>query len=177
MSDLDLFENDTNGTDSADPNDTSWVQSRFDAQWLYAVAYRESLSIAYRRSVEYAQVFLTADKYAPAILGRQVLLFRPGESKSARFYRERAALLTKKRQLEERATFPTKNKKQEIGAKENPIQPIDILDRDIQELEDLLRSDNGKSRTQREKLEELYNTRREFEEQKVSRREEYEQTL
>lgn len=172
MSNLNLFKDDPNSVDDTDPDDSSWVRSRFDAQWLYAVAYRESLSVAYRRSIEYAQVFLTADKYAPLILGRQVLLFKPGESKNARFYRERAALLTRKRQLEEGATLSVRKRQQKMGSTENAIQPIDILDRDIQELEDLLKSDNGRSRTQREKLEELYNTRREFEEQQVVRHEE-----
>lgn len=161
MSDFKLFDNETHGSN---PNDVSLIERRFEGQWIYTVAFREALSIAFRRPVTYPEVFAATDKYAHEILGRQDLLFRPGESKSARYYRERAALLTARLQ-------------RETGSTEKNIRPIEALDREIRELEDLLKSDSGKNRTQRDKLEELRNIRREFEEQEGARRDESEVLL
>ena len=161
MSDLGLF--DKNNLDT-NADDASLIERRADNQWLYAVAWREALSIAYRRSVTYQEAFVAADKYAPAILGRQELLFQPSESKSSRYYRERAALLTARLH-------------RETGSQERRILPIEALDQEIKELEDLLQSARGYNRTQREKLEELRKIRKEFEEQEFVRRRESEVLL
>lgn len=161
MSDFKLFDNDTYGTTQ---NEASLIERRFEGQWIYTVALREALSIAIKRTVTYQEVFNFADKYAHEILGRQDLLFRPDESKAARYYRERAALLTAKQQ-------------REIGSIEHRIRPIDVLDQEIRELDDLLKSDSGQNRTQRDKLEELRNIHKEFEEQEVVRRDESEVLL
>lgn len=161
MSDFKLFDDDT---ENSRKNDAELIERRADGQWLSAVALRESLSIAYRKSITYAQAFAAADTCALELLGRQELLFGLGESRSARFYRERAALLTAKHQ-------------RKTGSTTERIRPIEVIDQEIGELEDLLESDNGYNRTQREKLEELRAVRKEFEEQETVRRDEPETLL
>src|ERR1019366_3403659 len=57
------------------------------------------------------------------------------------------------------------------------VRPIEAIDQEIRELEDLLESDNGYNRTQRDKLEELRTIRKEFEKQETTRRDEQETLL
>ncbi len=161
MSDFKLSDDDT---DKNGKNDAALIERRADGQWISAAALRESLSIAYRKPITYAQAFTAADTCALEFLGRQELLFGLGESKSARFYRERAALLTTKLQ-------------RKTGSTTERVRPIEAIDQEIRELEDLLESDNGYNRTQREKLEELRTIRKEFEKQETTRRDEQETLL
>lgn len=161
MSDIKLFDD---GTENNRENDATLIERRADGQWIFAVGWREGMTIAFRKSISYAQAFAAADKCAPEILGRQELLFGHDESSAARLYRENAASLTAKLQ-------------RETGSTEKRIRPIEVIDQDIRELEDLLSSGNGYNRMQRAKLDELRNTHREFEEQEIIRRDEPETLL
>ena len=158
LSGIDLF---SSGGQDINPSSDSLISRRMDGQWLYTVASRDGLSIALKRRVKYLEVFAFADKYAHAILGRDALLFNPDESRSARYYRDKANLLTE-------------NLQRRTGSSEERIQPIEVLDQEIKELEDLLKSSSAPHRTQREKLQELYETHREFEQEEVARRRESE---
>ncbi len=161
LSDIDLFN--SNGQDT-NPSNDSLLARRMDGQWLYTVASRDGLSVALKRRVKYSEVFSFADKYVNEILGRDSLLFNPDESRPARYYRDKANLLTE-------------NLQRQTGSSEARVRPIEVLDREIKELEDLLKSSNAPHRTQREKLQELYDTRREFEREEIARRRESEVLL
>ena len=161
MSDIKLFDD---GTENNRENDATLIERGADGQWLFAVGWREGMTIAFRKSISYAQAFAAADICAPEILGRQELLIGQGESKSARYYREKAVLLTAKSQREN-------------GSTAERIGPIEAIDQEIRELEDLLKSANGYNRTQRDKLEELRTLRKEFEDQETARRDEPEALL
>lgn len=161
MGDIDLFSN--HGQD-INPSDDSLIGKRIDGQWLYTVASRDGLSIALRRRVKYSEVFAFADKYANEILGRDSLLFNHDESRSARYYRDKANLLTE-------------NLQRQTGSSDARVRPIEVLDKEIKELGDLLRSSSAPHRTQREKLQELYETRIEFEREEIVRRRESEVLL
>jgi hypothetical protein len=161
LSDIDLF---SSSEQDNNPSDDSLISKRMDGQWLYAVASREGLSIALKRLVKYSEVFAFADKYANEILGRDSLLINPDESRSARYYRDKANLLTE-------------NLQRQTGSSEARIRPIEVLDKEIKELEDLLKSSNASHRTQRVKLQELYGTRGEFEQEETTRRRESEVLL
>ena len=161
LSDIDLF---SNGEQDINPSDDSLIGKRIDGQWLYTVASRDGLSIALKRRVKYSEVFAFADKYANEILGRDSLLFNPDESRSARYYRDKANLLTE-------------NLQRQTSSSEARIRPIEVLDKEIKELDDLLKSSSAPHRTQREKLQELYETRREFEREEIARRRESEVLL
>lgn len=154
LNDLNLFRN---SEQDINPNDYALMDRRMEGQWLYTVASRDALSIALRRRVKYSEVFAFADKYAKGILGRDSLLFNLHESRSARYYRERANLLTE-------------NLRRQTGSSEARVRPIEVLDKEISELEGLLKSSSALHRTQREKLNELYNTRIEFEREETARR-------
>jgi len=153
LSDIDLF---SSGGQDINPSDDSLMDKRRDGQWSFAVASREGLSTALKRSVKYSEVFAFADKYANEILGRDLLLFNPDESRSARYYRDKANLLTE-------------NLQRQPGSSQARIRPIEVLDKEINELEDLLKSSSAPHTTQREKLQDLYDTHREFEREEIVR--------
>src|SRR5579859_3444344 len=77
--------------------------------------------------------------------------FDPGESKEARYYRAVAQI-----------------RQQEMSSMEAHINPVDIIDEDIQKQKDLLqKSDNAQSQIVIKKINELLDVRREFEEQEL----------
>ena len=146
--------NKPNQLDNDEQDDDSIFQRRIDGQWVYTVALREALTIAMQKSVTYEMTLQIADKLAPEILGRQLLLFKPGESKEARFYREKAQRLSEKRTRENRAID---------GRKTVEVTPIQAIDEGIAELQDLLKAGNGTSHHLRGELEKLLGVRKELE--------------
>lgn len=66
--------NNPNQLDNDEQDDDSIFQRRIDGQWVYTVALREALTIAMQKSVTYETTLQIADKLAPEILGRQLLL-------------------------------------------------------------------------------------------------------
>ena len=167
MSNLRLFEEDIPS------DDNSAYQERLDGQFLSIVAVREGLTIARRTSTTYAETFAVANKLAPTILGREHMLFQPEESENARLYREKARLMSKRKENE---LLAAKKKGEALTSKEKEaciVTAISAVNKDIEDLEALLKTDSRESISLQKQLESHYRVRKEFEEQEVARRDEH----
>ena len=166
MSNLRLFEDDV-------PNEDSIYQERLNGQWVYTVALREALSIARRGNTPtYAETLVIANKLAGEILGRQHLLFSPGESKEAQKFRDKARLRSKQGKDE---LLKNKKKGEKISPEEEEatlVTAIQVVDSEIDELANLLKVENGQYSVLRTDLENLRKVRDELAEREAAPRDE-----
>ncbi len=167
MSNLRLFDEDIPS------DDNSAYQERLDGQFLSIVALRAGLTIARRTSTTYAETFTIANKLAPTILGREHMLFQPEESENARLYREKARLMSKRKENE---LLAVKKRGEALTPKEKEaciVTAISAVNKDIEDLEALLKMDSSESTSLQKQLESHYRVRKEFEEQEIARRDEH----
>jgi len=167
LNNLRLFEDDV-------PNGDSIYQERLNGQWVYTVALREVFAIIRRGNVPtYAETLAMANKLAGEILGRQHLLFSPGESNDAQKYREKARLMSKRKKDE---LLKSKNG-EKISPEEDEatlVTAIQAVDLEVDDLINLLKSDNGQNPHLRADLDNLKKVRGELEEQETAPRDEHE---